>query len=42
MIWKMIIPKVIITNDNLDATVDAQVYFKIQQDEENVKNNGKY
>jgi regulator of protease activity HflC (stomatin/prohibitin superfamily) len=31
-------PQVIITNDNLNATVDAQVYFKIQQDEENVKN----
>lgn len=31
-------PQVIITNDNLNATVDAQVYFKIKQDEENVKN----
>ena len=31
-------PQVIITNDNLNATVDAQVYFKIQADEENVKN----
>ena len=31
-------PHVIITNDNLNATVDAQVYFKINTDEENVKN----
>jgi regulator of protease activity HflC (stomatin/prohibitin superfamily) len=31
-------PQVIITNDNLNATVDAQVYFKIKPDEENVKN----
>jgi len=31
-------PQVIITNDNLNATVDAQVYFKINTDEENVKN----
>ncbi len=31
-------PQVIITNDNLNATVDAQVYFKIRTDEENVKN----
>ncbi|MCX5780047.1 MAG: SPFH/Band 7/PHB domain protein [Firmicutes bacterium] len=31
-------PQVIITNDNLNATVDAQVYFKIQADEESVKN----
>jgi regulator of protease activity HflC (stomatin/prohibitin superfamily) len=30
-------PQVIITNDNLNATVDAQVYFKIRADEENVK-----
>ena len=28
----------IITNDNLNAAVDAQVYFKIRQDEESVKN----
>jgi regulator of protease activity HflC (stomatin/prohibitin superfamily) len=28
----------IITNDNLNASVDAQVYFKIKQDEESVKN----
>ncbi|MFH1504446.1 MAG: SPFH domain-containing protein [Candidatus Omnitrophota bacterium] len=28
----------IITNDNLNATVDAQVYFKVKFDEENVKN----
>jgi regulator of protease activity HflC (stomatin/prohibitin superfamily) len=31
-------PQVIITNDNLNATVDAQVYFKINTEEENVKN----
>jgi len=31
-------PQVIITNDNLNATVDAQVYFKINVEEENVKN----
>lgn len=31
-------PQVIITNDNLNATVDAQVYFKISTDEEHVKN----
>ncbi|OPX83332.1 MAG: Modulator of FtsH protease HflK [Pelotomaculum sp. PtaB.Bin104] len=31
-------PQVIITNDNLNATVDAQVYFKINTDEESVKN----
>ncbi len=31
-------PQVIITNDNLNATVDAQVYFKIRTDEESVKN----
>jgi regulator of protease activity HflC (stomatin/prohibitin superfamily) len=31
-------PQVIITNDNLNATVDAQVYFRVQSDEENVKN----
>ncbi|SHI10471.1 Regulator of protease activity HflC, stomatin/prohibitin superfamily [Sporobacter termitidis DSM 10068] len=30
-------PQVIITNDNLNATVDAQVYFKVRQDEESVK-----
>jgi len=28
----------IITNDNLNATVDAQVYFKVKSDENNVKN----
>jgi regulator of protease activity HflC (stomatin/prohibitin superfamily) len=27
----------IITNDNLNATVDAQVYFKVKSDEESVK-----
>lgn len=31
-------PQVIITNDNLNATVDAQVYFRIRADEESVKN----
>ncbi len=30
-------PQVIITNDNLNATVDAQVYFKVKYDEESVK-----
>ena len=41
-------PQVIITNDNLNATVDAQVYFKVKEDEESVKssqynaNNYKY
>jgi regulator of protease activity HflC (stomatin/prohibitin superfamily) len=31
-------PQEIITNDNLNARVDAQVYFKVQDDEESVKN----
>ena len=31
-------PQVIITNDNLNATVDAQVYFNVKPDEESVKN----
>jgi regulator of protease activity HflC (stomatin/prohibitin superfamily) len=31
-------PQVIITNDNLNATVDAQVYLKVMEDEESVKN----
>lgn len=31
-------PQEIITNDNLNATVDAQVYFKVKPDEESVKN----
>jgi len=31
-------PQEIITNDNLNAKVDAQVYFKIRSDEQNVKN----
>ncbi len=31
-------PQEIITNDNLNAKVDAQVYFKITSDEESVKN----
>ncbi len=30
-------PQEIITNDNLNAKVDAQVYFKVKPDEENVK-----
>jgi regulator of protease activity HflC (stomatin/prohibitin superfamily) len=41
-------PQVIITNDNLNATVDAQVYFRVKPDEDSVKgsqynaNNYKY
>jgi len=31
-------PQEIITNDNLNARVDAQVYFKVREDEDNVKN----
>lgn len=31
-------PQEIITNDNLNARVDAQVYFKVKPEEENVKN----
>ncbi|MFA5839812.1 MAG: SPFH domain-containing protein [Candidatus Margulisiibacteriota bacterium] len=31
-------PQEIITNDNLNARVDAQVYFKVREDELNVKN----
>lgn len=31
-------PQEIITNDNLNAVVDAQVYFKVKDDELNVKN----
>jgi regulator of protease activity HflC (stomatin/prohibitin superfamily) len=31
-------PQEIITNDNLNARVDAQVYFKVKEDETNVKN----
>ncbi len=31
-------PQEIITNDNLNATVDAQVYYKVKDDEESVKN----
>ena len=31
-------PQEIITNDNLNAQVDAQVYFKVKPDEESVKN----
>ncbi len=30
-------PQEIITNDNLNARVDAQVYFRVKSDEENVK-----
>jgi len=30
-------PQMIITNDNLNARVDAQVYLKVKPDEENVK-----
>jgi len=31
-------PQEIITNDNLNAIVDAQVYFKVKTDEDSVKN----
>jgi len=31
------LPQEIITNDNLNATVDAQVYFKVKSDEDSVK-----
>lgn len=31
-------PQEIITNDNLNATVDAQIYFRVLEEEENVKN----
>ena len=31
-------PQEIITNDNLNAVVDAQVYFRVKQDEDSVKN----
>jgi regulator of protease activity HflC (stomatin/prohibitin superfamily) len=31
-------PQEIITNDNLNAKVDAQVYYKVRSDEESVKN----
>ncbi len=31
-------PQEIITSDKLNASVDAQVYFKVRSDEENVKN----
>jgi len=30
-------PQVIITNDNLNATVDAQIYFRVKGDEDSVK-----
>ena len=35
-------PQEIITNDNLNASVDAVVYFKVMEDEENVKNSQYY
>lgn len=35
-------PQEIITNDNLNARVDAQVYFKVRDDEQNVKNSQYY
>src|SRR3989339_2100302 len=31
-------PQEIITNDNLNARVDAQIYFKVKADEQSVKN----
>jgi len=31
-------PQEIITNDNLNATVDAQIYFRVREDEMSVKN----
>ena len=31
-------PQEIITNDNLNAMVDAQIYYKVKADEESVKN----
>ncbi len=31
-------PQEIITNDNLNAMVDAQIYFRVKDDEESVKN----
>ena len=31
-------PQEIITNDNLNASVDAQVYFRVKSDEDSVKN----
>ena len=31
-------PQEIITNDNLNARVDAQIYFKVRSDEQSVKN----
>jgi regulator of protease activity HflC (stomatin/prohibitin superfamily) len=35
-------PQEIITNDNLNASVDAVVYFKVLEEEENVKNSQYY
>ncbi|MDR3628006.1 MAG: paraslipin, partial [Ignavibacteriaceae bacterium] len=31
-------PQEIITNDNLNAVVDAQIYYRVKEDEESVKN----
>src|SRR5690242_10588368 len=31
-------PQFIITSDNLNASVDAQIYFRVRSDEESVKN----
>jgi regulator of protease activity HflC (stomatin/prohibitin superfamily) len=31
-------PQEIITNDNLNAMVDAQIYYKVKSDEQSVKN----
>lgn len=31
-------PQEIITNDNLNAVVDAQIYFRVKEDEQSVKN----
>ncbi|PIY92799.1 MAG: paraslipin, partial [Candidatus Magasanikbacteria bacterium CG_4_10_14_0_8_um_filter_42_12] len=31
-------PQEIITNDNLNARVDAQIYFRVKSDEESIKN----
>ncbi len=30
-------PREMITNDNLNALIDAQIYFRVKPDEENVK-----
>ena len=31
-------PQEIVTNDNLNARADAQIYFRLKRDEENLKN----